>query len=423
MVLSFALMVVCMDVDHLIERHRLRLVEHKRFLDEDNHQEAAHRGASQDHRGASHSVRTSASDRSGSSRLQKDTRETHLTSALARAMDASERTDLSDERYRAEDGRAGILHDPITLDDAGVASSTAMFFGYAGQQEQELVEDRLLAQHLNAAGKYYVKGPPDSMYQRSVWWLSNRDKQIKEHEASKAAAALAACTFKPNTTELGTPGKAAGRSRTPNGKRQVSTRAVSPNDNVAALSHHLIRQQHARQLREEAQQRVAGPDISKWAPKQTIPKEFELGKRNKPIPSLRQPVGLAERHRHEEQQQRFHGEPAVHDSYTSAREDGEFEPEPRRSPVDRTPSPPRDVNSAEGSRHQSSGNHKGHEQQQASPSPLLEELLRRVEALEADNQTLRRQLQDQNATLQSRNRELEIAKNTVRRLTVQGASS
>ncbi|CUG03882.1 Hypothetical protein, putative [Bodo saltans] len=412
-----------MDVDHLIERHRLRLVEHKRFLDEDSHQDAAvpsHRGTSQDNRGTTHSVRTSVSDRSGSSRHVKETsREAHITSALARAMDASARTDLSDQQLRAIDARTGILHDPIALDDAaGVASSTAMFFGYAGPQEQELFEDKLLAQHLGAAGKYYVKGPPDSMYQRSVWWLSNRDKQIKEHEANKNAAALAACTFRPNTTDLPTPGKSVGRSRTPNGKRQISTRAVSPNDNAAALSHHLIRQQHARQLREEAQQRVAGPDISKWAPKQTVPKEFELGKRNKPIPSLRQPVGLAERHRHEEQQQqRFHSESAA---YESTAVDGEFEPEPRPSPIARAPS--REVGSQPRHSH-SNDRSQQQQQQQADVSPLLEELLRRVEGLEADNQSLRRQLQEQNVTLQSRNRELEIAKNTVRRLTVQGASS
>lgn len=400
-----------MDVDHLIERHRLRLVEHKRFLDEEG-PGSSRLGSVEQPPSISRAANTS--DRSASSRNKEGSREAHITAALARAMDAAERTDGTDGlRQRAD---VGTLHDPITLGDGGVPSSTAMFFGYAGQQEQELVEDRLLAQHLDAAGKYYVKGPPDSMYQRSVWWLSNREKQIKEQETNMKAAALAECTFRPNTMpETAAGAKPPSRSRTPNHSAQQPPtqrggvqRSLSPNIDAAALSHHLIRQQHARQMREEAQRRVAGPDISKWAPRQTVPKEFDLGKRNRPIPSLRQPVGMHERTQH----MNAAGSAAecTPKTHRINADDDEFEPEPKRSSAGRSVPDTPELDTPASRR-----------DEQQHQEAVVEELRRRMEILERDNSSLRRQLQEQHATLQSRNRELEIAKNTVRRLTVQGA--
>lgn len=416
-----------MEVTSLIERHRQRLQEHRKFLNETT---------PNDDSSGDHSL--AVAPRSAS-------REGMITSTLSKALQASERTTHGEaELHRTDvngfhdnnevDEMTAIIETVVSMDDGqtpvpttrhpsksqqGTAArmtklaqshstvipstSTAFFFGYAGEQEQTLVEDRLLERHLSAAGKYFVKGPADAMYQRSQWWLTNKEKQLKQQEDEARAAELSKCTFHPQVEAIknGADSQrgASARSLTPNSKRTKSPAAPDPE----AMNNHLLRQKHARQLRDEARRRLEGPDISQWAPRQTVPVEFELGKKSVSISSLRQPVWSG---------------PALDNSL-----DGEadassqqwhsaasFEPSSRREGIDdKDLGTPRDLATAFGSSARNNRNtvHSSDERD-----------CKREQDLERQNKDLKQTVAEQAAQLQSLRRELEIAKDMVRKMSL-----
>lgn len=414
-----------MEVDSLIERHRQRLVEHRKFLASTESTDDAE-FEPQDTMNAE---------------TRHQEREKYITTTLAKALHASERNERTSstatKRSAAAssnvEGSPAVVFTSDFVDDdcsrpRGVSTSSAqrrgvhdspgsnaaVFFGFAGQQEQSLVEDRLLQQHLNAAGRYYTNGPADAMYQRSVWWLQNKERHIKDQQEQIQSTSLSECTFQPNLDAVRplskpstTPTRTGSAAPTTQGAASVkgrASRSVSPAD-VASLSHHLLRQQHARHLRNEAQRRMAGPDISNWEPRRTTPKEFELGKRTVPIASLRQPVWGGMRGVHAEEEAEDSGERSAEKDTAATTADRSASGSPPAGQQQRT-TPREDApKSAASSRALST----------------IAALQRQLEERDRHSAALEKQILEQQATIQSLRREVDVAKNMVRKMTLESA--
>ncbi|PBJ68311.1 hypothetical protein BCY84_21722 [Trypanosoma cruzi cruzi] len=139
-------------------------------------------------------------------------------------------------------------------------------------------EERFFDSQLKAVGRYYVK-KPEAMYAKSQLWLESRERSLQRLQEESQRDVLGECSFQPNV--------AGSRSLT---RRSSSTHAISSFCEDPSVAAHLERMEEARQLRVEAEGRVKGKKAGTWTNSITVPKEFEFAKRVAVIPSLRKPL-------------------------------------------------------------------------------------------------------------------------------------
>ena len=284
-------------------------------------------------------------------------------------------------------------------------------------------EDFLIDARLSTLGKYFTKDQPDQMYKRGLGWLQTKQRRVEETTEEIQKQRLAECTFVPNRAAGGE------RSKTPTlgGQHQHSAGRRSSGGISATAElderHFLERQEEARKQRAEAAKKARGADGTAWKPKTTVPIAFDFSKKMVQIPALRKPVLL---------RQSLQGEDAsppkestagrsVQPSFGDDR--GE---EPQTSRGRTTPmTPPTLLESSV--RNNSSTNslgsplRGGNSTRRGSRAPqadeiaqVREELARLVKSTEEKD----REISSLKGHMSSLQRELEVAKATVRKITL-----
>ncbi|PWV04677.1 hypothetical protein C3747_146g28 [Trypanosoma cruzi] len=139
-------------------------------------------------------------------------------------------------------------------------------------------EERFFDSQLKAVGRYYVT-KPEAMYAKSQLWLESRERSLQRLQEESQRDVLGECSFQPNV--------AGSRSLT---RRSSSNHAISSFCEDPSVAAHLERMEEARQLRVEAEKRVKGKKAGTWTNSITVPREFEFAKKVAVIPSLRKPL-------------------------------------------------------------------------------------------------------------------------------------
>ncbi|RNF25568.1 uncharacterized protein Tco025E_02248 [Trypanosoma conorhini] len=175
-------------------------------------------------------------------------------------------------------GAAAEAHGGATLRRASSGPAVALSGNHKNIHAWIAEEERFLNAQLWAAGRYYVTRP-DAMYAKSQLWLEGRERSLQRLQQEFLRDSLGECSFQPHL--------ATSRSlqRRPSSAHAASNLCEDPS--VAA---HLERMEEARQLRVEAERRLEGNRAGTWKNFVTVPKEFEFAKKVTVIPSLRKPL-------------------------------------------------------------------------------------------------------------------------------------
>ncbi|EKF38644.1 hypothetical protein MOQ_001147 [Trypanosoma cruzi marinkellei] len=139
-------------------------------------------------------------------------------------------------------------------------------------------EERFFEAQLKSVGRYYVT-KPEAVYAKSQLWLESRERSLQRLQEESQRDILGECSFQPNV----------GGSRSVT-RRSSSTHATSNLFEDPSVAAHLERMEEARQLRVEAERRAKGKKAGTWKNSITVPKEFEFAKKVAVIPSLRKPL-------------------------------------------------------------------------------------------------------------------------------------
>ncbi|ORC88082.1 uncharacterized protein TM35_000181390 [Trypanosoma theileri] len=282
------------------------------------------------------------------------------------------------------------------------ASTPLSFFGYMGMQEQIAMEERRFEEQLRCAGRYYITRP-DAMYIKSQRWLESRERLRRQLQREQTLKSLDGCSFHPNLKSP--PHKTADPHKRGNAcPSRPSACALRDEAGVAA---HLERLREARRRRAAAGWRLSGRVAGTWTNRLTVPVAFTFGRRRAAIPALRRPytaaaTPLTTEDTQEEEKERNSGGDAAEKVKANAAEEEEEEEVVKVEVVD--------MNAAT-----------VHARRRATLA--VERVVSRLEktiALLKDEMAEKdRMLLQQKSEILLLRRDLEVAKTTVRRLSLQ----
>ncbi|ESL11185.1 hypothetical protein TRSC58_01074 [Trypanosoma rangeli SC58] len=192
-----------------------------------------------------------------------------------------ESADPMPEGWKAQTGsRGGVTetHSGAALRRAFSGPAVALSGKHRSIHDWLTEEERFFDAQLKAASRYYMTRP-DAMYARSQLWLEGRERSLQQLQQEFLRDNLEECSFQPRVATLRSLPRWSG-----------STHADSDLCEDPSVVAHLERMEEARQLRAKAERRLKGNNAGTWTNSVTVPREFEFAKKVAVIPSLRKPV-------------------------------------------------------------------------------------------------------------------------------------
>ncbi|RNF00037.1 hypothetical protein TraAM80_07855 [Trypanosoma rangeli] len=185
------------------------------------------------------------------------------------------------EGWKAQTGsRGGVAetHSGAALCRAFSGPAVALSGKHRNIHDWLTEEERFFNAQVKAAGRYYVTRP-DAMYAKSQLWLEGRERSLQQLQQEFLRDSLEECSFQPQVATL----RSLPRWRS-------STHADSDLCEDPSVVAHLERMEEARQLRAKAERRLKGSNAGTWTNSVTVPRQFEFAKKVAVIPSLRKPL-------------------------------------------------------------------------------------------------------------------------------------
>eukprot|EP00760_Papus_ankaliazontas_P035909 PhM_4_TR8081/c0_g1_i1/m.5988 len=145
-------------------------------------------------------------------------------------------------------------------------------------------EDRMMADCTFRPTTRFPSGRTDSaaqplrVYNRVTQWARRRDQKIIEQRQEKTRQELAECSFRPDMSTTQSPQRS-----------EASNNNTIYDGNAWGYDEFVERQREARRRQQEKATK-GWTTGDRWRNEVTVPQEFQLGKRDKPIRSLQKPL-------------------------------------------------------------------------------------------------------------------------------------